>query len=203
VTTLVALVRHAQPAVDGTKDPGLGQLGRLQAGAAAARLCLERPAGLYASHLRRARETAEVIGSSCELEVEIDEDLREWESYVAQPFYQPPEALDGSPRRIAFAEGRYDDFVPDHDHAGLQARMAEAMRRIAGKHPDGLVVVVSHGGAINALLARVVATDRKFFFDPAYAGISRLRVMDDDRLVLASINETEHLALTARPLGNL
>ena len=82
-------------------------------------------------------------------------------------FYQPPEALDGSPRRQAFAEGRYEDFLPPHDVAGLQERMAAAVRKAAAPHPGRTVVAVSHGGAINALLAVVVGSPTELLLRPA------------------------------------
>ena len=110
-------------------------------------------------------------------------------------FYRPPEALEGSARGTAFAEGRFDEFLPPHDHVALQKRMAATLRRVTATHRGGGVVVVSHGGAINAFLALVVRTPSTFFFDPAYTGVSRVRVrvMPDGRFVLVSVNETVHL----------
>jgi probable phosphoglycerate mutase len=191
--TEVALVRHGLPAVDGSKDPGLSELGFAQAQAVADYLVVERPARVFSSQLQRARDTAAPLAEQLGAAVVIDEDLREWDSYSPQPFYRPPEALAGSPRLTAYREGRFEDFLPPHDQDLLQRRMAGAVRRAANDHPDELIVVVSHGGAINSLLALVVGTDRRFFFDPGYTCVSRIRVLTDGRLVLVSINETAHL----------
>jgi broad specificity phosphatase PhoE len=191
--TEVALVRHALPAIDGSVDPGLPSLGRLQSAAVAASVERNKPEAVWASHLTRACETAAPIAARLGLQVQIDEDLREWDPYTPQPFYRPPEALEGSLRGTAFAEGRFDEFLPPHDHVALQKRMAATLRRVAATHRGGGVVVVSHGGAINAFLALVVGTPSTFFFDPAYTGVSRVRVMPDGRFVLVSVNETAHL----------
>ena len=192
-STVVALIRHALPAVDRTPDPGLSTLGWQQARAVAAFMAPEQPAAVWASQLTRARETAAPIAARLRLPVEVDEELREWETDPPQPFYRPPEALNASAGGTAFAEGRFEEFVPPHDHLALQLRMAAVVRRVAADHPGGQAVVVSHGGAINALLALVVGTASTFFFDPAYTGVSRVRVMPDGRFVLVSVNETSHL----------
>jgi broad specificity phosphatase PhoE len=54
-------------------------------------------------------------------------------------------------------------------------------------------VVASHGGAINALVARVLGAPVSFNFEPAYTGVTRVRLMPDERLVLVSVNEAGHL----------
>jgi probable phosphoglycerate mutase len=191
--TRVALVRHGLPELGDTVDPGLSEAGWAQARATAHLLAADEPVAVYSSHLQRARDTAAAIAEPLALPVEVDEDLREWDSFTPQPRYRPPEALEAGPRRAAFQDGRFEEFLPPHDKAGLQARVAAALRRVAEKHPARPVVVVSHGGAINAFLALVLGTTSTFFFDPAYAGVSRVRVMTDGRFVLDSINETAHL----------
>lgn len=193
-STLVTLVRHGLPEVDETTtDPGLSQVGRAQAEAAAELLAREQPSAVVSSHLRRAQETAAPLAARLGLEVVIDQDFREWESYPPQPFYRPPEALDGSPRLTAYREGRFADFLPPHDVDGLAHRVAAAVRRCVRGHEGGSVVVASHGGAINALVARVVGAPRSFNFDPVYTGLTRFRVMNDARIVLVSVNEAGHL----------
>jgi broad specificity phosphatase PhoE len=193
-STLLTLVRHGLPEVDETTtDPGLSAVGRAQAEAVAELLAKEQPSAVLSSHLRRAQETAAPLAARLGLEVVVDRDFREWESYTPQPFYRPPEALDGSPRLTAYREGRFADFLPPHDVDGLADRVAAAARRGASGHPGGSVVVATHGGAINALVARVVGAPLSFNFDPAYAGLTRFRVMDDGRIVLVSVNEAGHL----------
>ncbi len=191
--TLVVLVRHGLPQVDGTADPGLSQTGQTQAQALADLLVPERPAAVLSSHLRRARQTVAPLAERLGHEVTIDEDLREWESYDPQPYYRTPEALDGSPRLAAYREGRFADFLPPHDAGGLADRMLAAVRRGAKAHPGSSVVVASHGGAINALVARVLGAPVSFNFEPAYTGVTRVRLMPDGRLVLVSVNEAGHL----------
>lgn len=192
-STLVVLVRHGLPDVDGTKDPGLSPTGRAQADAVARLLVEEKPVAVFSSHLQRALETAAPLADRLGLEVAVDPDFREWEAYTPQPHYRPPEALAGSPRLEAYLEGRFADFLPPHDVGALQSRMRDAVRQAARAHPGSTIAVASHGGAINALLALVLGAPLSFNFDPAYTGVSRVRVMPDDRIVLVSVNETGHL----------
>jgi broad specificity phosphatase PhoE len=197
-STYVLLVRHGLPEVDGSKDPGLSEVGRAQALALADHLAPEHLTAAYSSHLRRAQETAAPLAERLGLAVVLDPELREWESYNPQPHYRPPEQLDGSPRLQAYREGRFVDFIPPHDIEGLANRMTAAIQRAARAHPGESILVASHGGAINSVVARILSAPLSFNFDPAYTGITRVRVTPDARLVLVSVNEAAHLR---RPAG--
>jgi phosphohistidine phosphatase SixA len=74
--TAFYLVRHGET-TGGPGDPGLAETGRSQASAVAAQLATHSIAAVYASPLRRARETAAVIAAGVGCDVEIDERLRE------------------------------------------------------------------------------------------------------------------------------
>jgi broad specificity phosphatase PhoE len=65
------------------------------------------------------------------------------------------------------------------------------------------VILVSHGGSINNLLAHVLGIDLAFFFNPGYTSLCRLQVMPSGRMVPTSVNETSHLVAdrtTAAPI---
>ena len=187
----ILLIRHALPEPDGTKDPGLGAVGLAQARRLADWLDGERIDAIYSSHLRRAIQTAEPIAAARGLAMTIDEGLREWIS--AAPSYQQVEQLDHPERAAAWNEGRFEDFLPEHDADDLRANMIRTMRRIGLDHQGERVVAASHGGASNTFLAAVVGSPKRFFFNPGYTSISRIQVHPDGRFVLMSINETAHV----------
>lgn len=185
----VLLVRHALPQPDGTMDPGLGDEGRRQSEALAGHLSSLQVDALYSSHLKRARETAEPLSRATGLPVTIDEGLREWVSNATH--YVGTENLADVGRAQAFHEGRFEDeFLPPHNADELRATMVATVRRIGQGHLGQRIVAVSHGGASNTFLAEVIGSPRRFFFNPGYAGISRVQVWPDGRFVLLSINES-------------
>ncbi len=184
----VLLVRHALPEPDGTLDPGLGEFGRAQARQLVAHLDGVALDAVYASTLVRARQTAEPLAQARGLPLGIDVGLREWVSNATH--YVGTENLADTGRAQAFHEGRFEDeFLPPHNADELRATMVATVRRLGQQHPGGRIVAVSHGGASNTFLAEVVGSPRRFFFNPGYAGISRLQVWPDGRFVLLSINE--------------
>lgn len=184
----VLLVRHALPEPDGTMDPGLGEAGRAQARALSEHLRPEQVDAVYASHLKRAVQTAQPLADRIGLPITQDEGLREWVSNATQ--YVGTENLKDSARAQSFREGRFEDeFLPPHNADELRATMIATVRRIGLAHQAQRIVAVSHGGASNTFLADVIGSPRRFFFNPGYCSISRVQVWPDGRFVLLSVNE--------------
>ena len=184
----VLLVRHALPQPDGTMDPGLGDDGRAQAQAFSEHVVGESIAAVYASHLKRAVQTAEPLAARLGLPVVQDEGLREWVSNATS--YVGTENLKDAGRAQAFREGRFEDeFLPPHNADELRATMVATVRRLGQAHAGERIVAVSHGGATNTFLAEVIGSPRRFFFNPGYCSISRVQVWPDGRFVLVSVNE--------------
>ncbi len=145
--TELLLVRHAETEWNregrwqGHADPPLNEAGRAQARALAEALAGERLDAIYTSDLRRAAETAEILGAALGHAVTLDPDLREidvgsWSGLTR----------DDVARRFPDWE-THDGESPDE----LQARVVGAVRRIAQRHPDGQVLIVTHGGSIRSL----------------------------------------------------
>ena len=74
----IVLVRHAEPDWEGEKgDPGLTELGRVQAARAAVQLKPCSIHAIYCSPLRRARETAQALATTQQLTPQITDDFEE------------------------------------------------------------------------------------------------------------------------------
>lgn len=69
--TGIVVVRHAEKADDGTRDPGLTPAGRARAEALAAAVANAEVGGLIASQYRRTRQTLAVLAERHGLEVTI------------------------------------------------------------------------------------------------------------------------------------
>jgi broad specificity phosphatase PhoE len=162
--TTVYLARHAESdwnvenRFQGSTDRPLTERGRAQARALAAELAEIPLEGVYASPLRRALETAEIVAAAKGLEAVAVAELREidvggWaglsRSEVESRF---PEAFR---RWVGGGEGWEDGET----YASMSARVLTAVRRLAEEHPDGSILVVSHGGPIRALHAAASALD--------------------------------------------
>jgi 2,3-bisphosphoglycerate-dependent phosphoglycerate mutase len=138
VTTLL-LVRHgetdwnAEGRLQGQTDRPLSEYGRRQARKLAEELAGDPLDAIYASDLARARETAEIVGERIGLPVVLDPELREkdW----------------GSWEGLTAVERDRVEFVGESTEAH-QERILRALERISERHPDGRLLVVTHGGSM-------------------------------------------------------
>jgi broad specificity phosphatase PhoE len=137
--TELLLVRHGETdwnaagRLQGHTDRALSDYGREQARRLADEIAGEHFDAVYASDLARARETAEIVAERLRLPVVLDPDLREkdWGNW---------EGLTSTER---FGVELAGESTEQH-----QRRMLAALGRIAGKHPHGRVLVVTHGGSM-------------------------------------------------------
>jgi broad specificity phosphatase PhoE len=149
--TRALLTRHSQSEWNalgrwqGQADPPLTDLGRRQAHEAAR--SLGTVDGIWASDLRRAAETAVIIGDDMGVgPVVLDADLRE------------RDAGEWTGLTRAEIERRYPGFLPDGRRpAGWESdellveRAERALRRIADAVPGGDVLVITHAGVVFAV----------------------------------------------------
>ena len=196
--TLV-FVRHGESegnatrTVQGWLDVALTARGRAQAEATAARLAAEPVAAVYSSSLARALETARVIAEPHGLAVTALDDLREygygeaqglrWEDVHAR---WPHDAEEWGVGHIPGEEGG----------AVFRARVAAAFDVLAERHRREMVVIASHGGAINQVLAHVLGLPVGARAHTTVENCA-LTVIETDgrRPVLAGLNDGRHLRL--------
>ena len=179
------LVRHGESKgntggiLQGQKDYPLSDHGRQQAAAIAGRLRKERLIACYCSDLERAKETAEIISALAGLDPVIDERLREidvglWSGLTSEQIA----ARHGDEWRSW--QQRRD---PQHKRGGgesyhdLTSRVVPAFNELAARHPGGRVLIVTHGGSLNAYLAATLGMpmDALWRFSQDNAGLSRVQ----------------------------
>lgn len=195
------LVRHGQSTwnherrIQGQLDPPLSEDGRLQAARLGHRLAARRLAGFYTSDLKRAFETAELVGQAIGAEATSMPGLREiflgeWEGL------RTDEIAERYPQ--AWARWREEpnwDLVPGGESAALfESRVAAALETIFARHERGEVLVVTHGGVIQIALGRVVgrASRGLFPFKIQNASISVIE-KTNRRVVVSGVNDIAHL----------
>ena len=200
------LIRHARPDYSSTDhsetprgtqyDPPLGETGIDQSQRLADRLVLlPRPVAIYSSTLARARQTARVFADRVGMPVIERADLCEWfggeweAKDFEQIFHEHPEAIDlfrnqNPAWHLAPGSERGDRF---------QRRCVDEVERIIATHPQGDVVVVAHGGVINAYFSHILGIrDQDMFFLPENTSLNTVVIRGDERLAWF-LSDASHL----------
>lgn len=189
-STEIVLVRHGETAwnridrLQGSTDIPLNPIGYAQATLAASALAREPWDAIVSGPLQRAMQTAHPIAALTGLPIDTDADLTE--------------------RSFGDAEGLLLDERlrrwPDRQWPGIEpieqvrVRAHRALASIAEQHPGGRVIVVSHGGLLNAILSVISG-------GTVGTGITRLGNLSfsrirhrDGRWEILGINDVAHLA---------
>jgi broad specificity phosphatase PhoE len=206
----IVLVRHGatdwnlQGRCQGATDRELSEVGIRQAEQIATLLRDENIEAVYASDLRRARQTAELISQPHNLPVMIEENIRElnhgalegltfneikqsYSEFLARWRTEPAEIqVPGGEKLIDVAE-----------------RAWEGVTRIAERHVAAeSIVVVSHNFPILGIVCRVTGTHlnnyRSFHLDPC--GITRLQRNGASAWSLTEVNNREYPPPADSPL---
>jgi 2,3-bisphosphoglycerate-dependent phosphoglycerate mutase len=195
------LVRHGQSTwnherrIQGQLDPPLSDEGRRQAARLGRRLAGRRFAGFYSSDLKRAAETARLAGGLLGIDPTPMAELREiylgqWEGLRTEDLAARfPEAW------ASWTEEPNWDLVPGGEgSAAFEARVGLALDQLFDRHPQGDVLVVTHGGVIQIALHHVVGRPGRgiFPFRIQNASLSMLEKRNG-RVVVSGVNDIGHL----------
>jgi len=156
--TTIFLARHGESdwnvekRFQGHSDRPLTERGRVQAHALADLVGSEKIDAVYTSPLSRARETAEIVAARAGLEAVALPELREVDTGSWS-------GLSRADVEARFPEGfaRWrsggSGWEDGESYEEMAERVIGALRKIAEDHPDGRVLVISHGGPIRAIHA--------------------------------------------------
>jgi len=199
------LIRHALPVrreLDaGIADPELSEAGHAQAQHLAEYLSSERLDAVYASPLRRAQQTARPLAASQGVEVQLVDEVAEWDRNSNE--YVPIEELKAAndPRWQAMLRGEWN--VHEESPEEFRARTVGAIEELVGRHSGDRIAIVCHGGVINGYLSHVLRLEDapNGFFYPNYTSIHRVAAARSGERSIVTINETSHLRSTGLPMG--
>ncbi len=155
----ILLARHGQTddnrepiRVQGFRDTPLNETGRRQAAQLAERMAAEDVVSLWSSDLRRARETAEIVGAQLGLEPRLDARLREanrgrWEGRLFVDIAREEPELFAAWMRA----GEHFRFPEGESLKDQLERVRASLDdiRAGGELP---ALVVAHGGSIRVML---------------------------------------------------
>lgn len=153
----IVLARHGETEYEsdsaGTEGGSLTDLGRAQAVALGEELRGARVAGVVSSSLSRAVQTGELAARVLGVEMRVREGLHEIDlgEMVGHPF----DATVAEPVMTAWRRGDLRVAMPGGESgAATCARVLPVLSSIADDYRGESVLVVSHGGVIQALLGR-------------------------------------------------
>jgi probable phosphoglycerate mutase len=205
-TTRLYLVRHGETEYNrrgivqgGGIDSTLNDTGVAQAEALAGRLTDTAVDSVYASTLRRAKQTADVLASPHEpVSKTYLRDLEEmaWGVFEGEPpSAERDEAMGAIKER--WRAGHYDhDIEGGESIRDVQARAHRAMDHIVMREKGKTVLVVTHGRYLRVLLASVLddyGLDDMHRLDHANTCVNRV-VHADGRFRAELLNCTAHLS---------
>jgi probable phosphoglycerate mutase len=200
--TTVLLVRHGITATTGTLLPGrapglhLSERGVAQAQGVADRLgeLERRPSALFVSPLERTRETAAPIAKRLELKAAVERGLLEcdfgaWTGKRLKLLAKKPEwrTVQHAPSTFRFPDG--ESFVE------MQLRIWTTLERLALRHRNRTIVVVSHADPIKAAVTFAQGVPLDLFQRTVIStcSISAIAFTDASPVVLC-VNNTGSLA---------
>jgi len=202
VPATLLLLRHgetplsAEKRFSGRGDAALTERGIAQAQAAATRLASYEVASIVSSPLRRAVQTARVVGDVLGLDVAVDDDLvetdfGEWEGLTFA------EVRDRWPREM---QSWLDDAsVPPpggESFATTFARVTAARERLVRDRAGERVVVVSHVTPIKAMVREALGAPAQVLYrmhlDPG--SLTTVDWYADGPGVVTGLNDVSHLA---------
>ncbi len=192
------LIRHgetdwnADGRIQGHSDIELNSRGLEQARRLAARMPDEGNfAAIYASPLKRAYKTAEMIGSALELPITRDPRLLERSLGQLEGLTMGDIREKYPDVHRAWTEGGHRPHIPgEESREAFVKRVQSFLTDVRAKHSDGRVVAITHGGTINMLLLVALDLDIErplpFYIDNASINViqwgergARLRVLND------------------------
>ncbi len=180
----LVLVEHAEPArADGpveSADPGLGDDGRRQAAAVAARFAPESWDALYTAPQRRCRETAEAISRTLGIAPEVVDGLAGFDR----------SQLDLEEN----VQARNEELAPPEASA-VRDRAVSTVEGIINDHPGGRVLLVSLSVVIDGFIGSFLSSSKPVFHPPAFTGVSHVMASRRGHREIFRLNDSTHLRL--------
>jgi 2,3-bisphosphoglycerate-dependent phosphoglycerate mutase len=206
VSRRLVLIRHGRVDFDAREfrdtvrgrqwDPPLGDAGREQSQHLAARLAGgPPPAAVYVSPFRRCLETLAPYGERTGCTATVVDDIGEvfvgdWEGVPFEDLVAENE--DFIRRRLFDHEAIFAQAPNAETGEHLRARVVASVETMLEAAPDGDILVITHGGVINAYVGHMMGLTQDMFFLPDNSSLNVVEV-DGDARRLRFLNDIAHL----------
>lgn len=195
-TLRLFLFRHGETTATGKligqTDVALSARGHAQAAALAEQFAETPFTAIYASDLRRARQTAEPLAQRLGMMVQTaavwrEVNMGEWEGHRLAELY------DASPEQVTQCFTDPAQFIYPGGEAltDFAARIQRALTQLLQKHARGQIALFTHGGVCRAILATALALPMSHWLRLAqdYGGCNIIEWQDGLPTVLC-VNQT-------------
>lgn len=201
VTRIIA-VRHGETAwnvdarIQGHTDVALNDKGLWQARRVGRALQREAISAVYSSDLQRAWTTAQHIGAEAGLPVVAEAGLRErrFGGFEGRTFREIEESLPEAARAWRSRVPHWEPPEGGESLLQLRERVETTVHRLAVRHAGGAIVLVAHGGVLDALyrIATGQPIEARRTWELPNAAINRL-LWTPQSLTLVGWSDTLHL----------
>lgn len=209
MTTRIVLIRHGDTPASkdgrytGAHDIPLSNEGRVHASELATRLSRYPIDAVYASSLRRARETAGYIAQIHALDVTAVADLREMDHGVWNGLNRD-EVTARYPGQTEQFNADPFHFAPEGGESGemVLKRAVPALQSIVRAHPNQIVTVVAHKTTNRLLICNFIGIDPALYREKLGqrpACINILAFPDETQAELLLLNDIGHYAYSPSP----
>ncbi|HEX7588057.1 MAG TPA: histidine phosphatase family protein [Anaerolineae bacterium] len=147
-------------------------------------------AGIYTSPLRRAQETATIIGTIISATPTVKNGIRELEGIevTALALYEFASIIDP-------VEDYLDAQAGKSIRWPIEGRISKSLVDIVAAHPNQRVVVVAHSGVISAILAWCFPEERGEWWLTTVSNCSLTRLsVEKTQIQIRGVDETQHLS---------
>ena len=193
------VIRHARPVRDeasegGAADPGLADVGRLQAEATADYLTGEGIDHIVSSSMKRAVQTADPLAERLGLPIEKLDDLRE--SDHRSQIYVPAEEMERDDPSVAHyfdPDADINETIFSDGYEEFRARVERGFEQVIGTNRSRTVAVFCHGMVTGVYLQILLGIDDPLSLLVDYCGITRIAASSTGLRTVRSVNETHHV----------
>ncbi|MHA2001714.1 MAG: histidine phosphatase family protein [Promethearchaeota archaeon] len=207
----IILVQHCQSEhhindmSGGWTDTPLTKLGREQANLIGQRLNREinkerkEDYAIFSSDLKRAWQTAEIIGEHLNLNVIADKGLREINTGVAAGKTKEWANSNRNPKNEINFDLDYQEFQNGETWRQFYSRVCSCLERLFDLNAAKKnLIIVTHGGTLGFIIAWWMKFEEhmlsKSYFSASPASLSFLQETENHRHILKSLNDTSHLS---------
>jgi alpha-ribazole phosphatase len=195
------LVRHgetewnAQRRYQGQSDVPLSELGVRQAKLVAERLAGHEIDAVYASDLKRARETAQIIVKKNGLNVSSEPRLRELKFGILEGLTFDEAQIQYPEMIAAWLSDFHQTPQGGETIEAFHERLVSLLDDLRREHDEQTVLLVAHGGPLSEILRIVLelSPEKRWYLELENASLSEV-LISEDFVSLKRLNDTCHLA---------